>query len=165
MPNLTINGQSYFAVRTTGHSAAVGDPGGSKAHWHQIRLRSWPCGNFTVHIDGQAVRLLLRPTAQSVQGSMITTIEGLNPATLTQCSWLGSSIRRRRANTASLVRSCRPQRYFRRTQPERTADRGRYDRQSLPLRYLLAHRWRRQASCCYIMNRAAEMTNEGASHA
>jgi hypothetical protein len=31
-----------FCRRTTGHSAAVGDPGGSKAHWDKIRLRSRP---------------------------------------------------------------------------------------------------------------------------
>jgi isoquinoline 1-oxidoreductase alpha subunit len=78
MPNLTINGQSYFAdappdtpllwviredLRLTGTKYGCG-----------IGL----CGSCTVHIDGQAVRSCSIPVS-AVEGSMITTIEGLNP--------------------------------------------------------------------------------------
>ena len=79
MPNLTINGQSFFAdappdtpllwviredLRLTGTKYGCG-----------IAL----CGSCTVHINGQAVRSC-SITVGEVVGASITTIEGLHPA-------------------------------------------------------------------------------------
>ena len=79
MPNLTINGQSYFAdapldtpllwviredLRLTGTKYGCG-----------IGL----CGCCTVHVDGQAVRSCSIDVG-AVEGKLITTIEGLDPA-------------------------------------------------------------------------------------
>ena len=79
MPNLTINGQSYFAdappdtpllwviredLRLTGTKYGCG---------------SGLCGSCTVHIDGRAERSCL-VTVDEVRGALITTIEGLDPA-------------------------------------------------------------------------------------
>src|SRR5260370_20882520 len=79
MPNLTINGQSYFDDA----------PPDTPLLWvirEDLRLTGTKygcgvglCGSCTVHIDGQAVRSC-SVTVGSVEGSMITTIEGLNPA-------------------------------------------------------------------------------------
>ena len=79
MPNLTINGQSYFADA----------PPDTPLLWvirEDLRLTGTKygcgvglCGSCTVHIDGQAVRSCSIPVG-AVEGSMITTIEGLNPA-------------------------------------------------------------------------------------
>jgi isoquinoline 1-oxidoreductase alpha subunit len=79
MPNLTINGQSYFAdappdtpllwviredLRLTGTKYGCG---------------SGLCGSCTVHIDGRAERSCL-VTVGEVGGALIITIEGLDPA-------------------------------------------------------------------------------------
>ena len=79
MPNLTINGQSYFAdappdtpllwviredLRLTGTKFGCG-----------IGL----CGCCTVHVDGHAVRSC-SISVGDVEGKLITTIEGLDPA-------------------------------------------------------------------------------------
>ena len=79
MPNLTINGQSYFAdappdtpllwviredLRLTGTKYGCG-----------IGL----CGCCTVHVNGRAVRSCTI-TVGEVGGALITTIEGLDPA-------------------------------------------------------------------------------------
>ena len=89
MPNLTINGQSYFADA----------PPDTPLLWvirEDLRLTGTKygcgvglCGSCTVHIDGQAVRSC-SVTVGSVEGSMITTIEGLNPANAhpVQLAWI-----------------------------------------------------------------------------
>ena len=79
MPNLTINGQSYFAdappdtpllwviredLRLTGTKFGCG---------------SGLCGSCTVHIDGRPERSCL-VTVGEAGGALITTIEGLDPA-------------------------------------------------------------------------------------
>ena len=79
MPNLTINGQSYFA------DAPLDTP----LLWvirEDLRLTGTKygcgaglCGSCTVHIDGEAVRSCLIALGE-VQGVSITTIEGLHPA-------------------------------------------------------------------------------------
>ena len=76
MPNLTINGQSYFADA----------PPDTPLLWvirEDLRLTGTKygcgvglCGSCTVHIDGKAVRSCSIPVV-AVEGSMITTIEGL----------------------------------------------------------------------------------------
>jgi isoquinoline 1-oxidoreductase subunit alpha len=89
MPNLTINGQSYFAdaspdtpllwviredLRLTGTKYGCG-----------IGL----CGSCTVHIGGMAVRSC-SVTVGEVDGASITTIEGLNPSSThpVQQAWI-----------------------------------------------------------------------------
>jgi len=89
MPNLTINGQSYFAdappdtpllwviredLRLTGTKYGCG-----------IGL----CGSCTVHIGGMAVRSC-SITVGEVDGASITTIEGLNPSSAhpVQQAWI-----------------------------------------------------------------------------
>src|SRR6478736_1928439 len=79
MPNLTINGQSYF----------VDAPPDTPLLWvirEDLRLTGTKygcgvglCGSCKVHIDGQAVPSCSIPVG-TVEGSIITTIEGLNPA-------------------------------------------------------------------------------------
>ena len=79
MPNLTINGQSYFA------DAPLDTP----LLWvirEDLRLTGTKygcgaglCGSCTVHIDGEAVRSCVIALGE-VQGVSITTIEGLHPA-------------------------------------------------------------------------------------
>ena len=108
MPNLTINGQSYFAdappdtpllwviredLRLTGTKYGCG-----------IGL----CGSCTVHIDGQAMRSC-SISVGAVEGKLITTIEGLHrPEMRIPCNKPGSSIRCRNAAIVNLARSCRP---------------------------------------------------------
>jgi isoquinoline 1-oxidoreductase alpha subunit len=89
MPNLTINGQSYFAdappdtpllwviredLRLTGTKYGCG-----------IGL----CGSCMVHIGGQAVPSC-SVTVGEVDGASITTIEGLDPANAhpVQLAWI-----------------------------------------------------------------------------
>jgi len=77
MPNLTINGQSYFADA----------PPDTPLLWvirEDLRLTGTKygcgigmCGSCTVHVDGQAVRSCSIPVG-SVEGKLITTIEGLD---------------------------------------------------------------------------------------
>ena len=79
MPNLTINGQSYFADA----------PPDTPLLWlirEELRLTgtkygcgSGLCGSCTVHIDGRAERSCL-VTVGEVGSALITTIEGLDPA-------------------------------------------------------------------------------------
>jgi isoquinoline 1-oxidoreductase subunit alpha len=77
MPNLTINGQSYFADA----------PPDTPLLWvirEDLRLTGTKygcgigmCGSCTVHVDGQAVRSC-SVSVGSVEGKLITTIEGLD---------------------------------------------------------------------------------------
>ena len=79
MPNLTINGQSYFADA----------PPDAPLLWvirEDLRLTGTKygcgigmCGSCTVHVDGQAVRSC-SVSVGSVEGKLITTIEGLDPS-------------------------------------------------------------------------------------
>jgi isoquinoline 1-oxidoreductase alpha subunit len=79
MPNLTINGQSFFADA----------PPDTPLLWvirEDLRLTGTKfgcglgvCGACTVHINGQAARSCT-VTVGEVEGSIITTIEGLHPA-------------------------------------------------------------------------------------
>jgi isoquinoline 1-oxidoreductase alpha subunit len=79
MPNLTINGQSYFADA----------PPDTPLLWvirEDLRLTGTKygcgmnvCGSCTVHIDGRAIRSC-SVTVGEVVGANITTIEGLDPA-------------------------------------------------------------------------------------
>lgn len=79
MPNLTINGQSYFADA----------PPETPLLWvirEDLRLTGTKygcgigmCGSCTVHVDGRAVRSCSIPVG-AVEGASITTIEGLDPA-------------------------------------------------------------------------------------
>jgi isoquinoline 1-oxidoreductase subunit alpha len=79
MPNLTINGQSFFADA----------PPDTPLLWvirEDLRLTGTKygcgiamCGSCTVHINGQAVRSC-SITVGEVVGTSITTIEGLHPA-------------------------------------------------------------------------------------
>ena len=79
MPNLTINGQSYFADA----------PSDTPLLWvirEDLRLTGTKygcgmglCGSCTVHIDGHAVRSCAVTVGDAV-GTSITTIEGLDPA-------------------------------------------------------------------------------------
>ena len=103
MPNLTINGQSYF----------VDAPPDTPLLWvirEDLRLTGTKygcgvglCGSCKVHIDGQAVPSCSIPVG-TVEGSIITTIEGLNPANAhpAQQAWIGkasSGLRRMRMST------------------------------------------------------------------
>ncbi len=93
MPNLTINGHSYFAdappdtpllwviredLRLTGTKYGCG-----------IGL----CGSCTVHVDGRAVRACSL-TVGEAEGMSITTIEGLDPANAhpVQQAWIESQV-------------------------------------------------------------------------
>jgi isoquinoline 1-oxidoreductase alpha subunit len=93
MPNLTINGQSYFAdappdtpllwviredLRLTGTKFGCG---------------SGLCGSCTVHIDGRAERSCL-VTVGEAAGTLITTIEGLDPASShpVQRAWIEQQV-------------------------------------------------------------------------
>jgi isoquinoline 1-oxidoreductase alpha subunit len=79
MPNLTINGQSFFADA----------PPDTPLLWvirEDLRLTGTKfgcgigvCGACTVHINGQAVRSC-SITVGEAQGALITTIEGLHPS-------------------------------------------------------------------------------------
>jgi len=79
MPNLTINGQSFFADA----------PPDTPLLWvirEDLRLTGTKfgcgmglCGACTVHIDGHAVRSCMVKLSE-VEGASITTIEGLHPA-------------------------------------------------------------------------------------
>jgi isoquinoline 1-oxidoreductase alpha subunit len=93
MPNLTINGQSYFADA----------PPGTPLLWvirEDLRLTGTKygcgiglCGACTVHINGQAVRSC-SITVGEVDGASITTIEGLNPANAhpVQQAWIEQQV-------------------------------------------------------------------------
>ncbi len=93
MPNLTINGQSYFA------DASPDTP----LLWvirEDLRLTGTKygcgmglCGSCTVHIDGRAERSCL-VTVGEVGGALITTIEGLDPANShpVQLAWIEQQV-------------------------------------------------------------------------
>ena len=109
MPNLTINGQSYFADA----------PPDTPLLWvirEDLRLTGTKygcgvglCGSCTVHVDGQAVRSC-SISVGAVEGKLITTIEGLDSGNAhgIPCNRPGSSIRCRNAAIANPARSCRP---------------------------------------------------------
>jgi isoquinoline 1-oxidoreductase subunit alpha len=79
MPQLMINGQSYFSD----------SPPDTPLLWvirEELRLTGTKfgcgaglCGSCTVHVNGEAVRSCLVKVSD-VEGSAITTIEGLHPA-------------------------------------------------------------------------------------
>jgi isoquinoline 1-oxidoreductase alpha subunit len=89
MPNLTINGQSYFSDA----------PPDTPLLWvirEDLRLTGTKygcgtglCGSCTVHIDGRAERSCLI-TVQEAGNALITTIEGLDPANAhpVQVAWI-----------------------------------------------------------------------------
>ena len=89
MPQLTINGQSYFSDA----------PPDTPLLWvirEELRLTGTRygcgmglCGSCTVHVNGQAVRSCLVPVSDA-QGMLITTIEGLDPANVhpVQQAWI-----------------------------------------------------------------------------
>ena len=89
MPNLTINGQSYFSDA----------PPDTPLLWvirEDLRLTGTKygcgtglCGSCTVHIDGRAERSCLI-TVQQADSALITTIEGLDPANAhpVQVAWI-----------------------------------------------------------------------------
>jgi isoquinoline 1-oxidoreductase alpha subunit len=79
MPQLMINGQSYFSD----------SPPDTPLLWvirEELRLTGTKfgcgaglCGSCTVHVNGEAVRSCLVKVSD-VEGATITTIEGLHPA-------------------------------------------------------------------------------------
>jgi len=79
MPQLMINGQSYFSD----------SPPDTPLLWvirEELRLTGTKfgcgaglCGSCTVHVNGEAVRSCLVKVSD-VEGAAITTIEGLHPA-------------------------------------------------------------------------------------
>jgi isoquinoline 1-oxidoreductase subunit alpha len=93
MPNLTINGQSYFADA----------PSDTPLLWvirEDLRLTGTKygcgigaCGACTVHVDGVAVRSCM-VTVGELGGARITTIEGLDPANAhpVQQAWIEQQV-------------------------------------------------------------------------
>ena len=93
MPNLTINGQSFFADA----------PPDTPLLWvirEDLRLTGTKfgcgmglCGACTVHLDGHAVRSCMVKLSE-VEGVSITTIEGLDPhgAHPLQKAWLEADV-------------------------------------------------------------------------
>ena len=93
MPQLNINGQSYFSDA----------PPDTPLLWvirEELRLTGTRygcgmgvCGSCTVHINGQAVRSCLVPVSDA-QGMLITTIEGLDPANVhpVQQAWIEQQV-------------------------------------------------------------------------
>src|SRR5258708_20307497 len=60
------------------HPAVVGDPRGTQADRHQIRLRHCLCGACMVHIEGKRAFSCQTQVSQ-VAGKAVTTIEALSP--------------------------------------------------------------------------------------
>jgi len=93
MPQLNINGQSYFSDA----------PPDTPLLWvirEELRLTGTRygcglgvCGSCTVHVNGQAVRSCLVPVSDA-QGVLITTIEGLDPANVhpVQQAWIEQQV-------------------------------------------------------------------------
>jgi isoquinoline 1-oxidoreductase alpha subunit len=93
MPNLTINGQSYFADA----------PSDTPLLWvirEDLRLTGTKygcgigaCGACTVHVDGEAVRSCMVSVGE-LGGARITTIEGLDPANAhpVQQAWIEQQV-------------------------------------------------------------------------
>ena len=164
MPNLTINGQSYFADA----------PPDTPLLWlirEELRLTgtkygcgSGLCGSCTVHIDGRAERSCL-VTVGEVGSALITTIEGLDPASshpvqrawiehqVPQCGYCQSGQIMQAA--ALLAANPNPS-----NEQIVEAMNGNLCRCATYSRIVSAVK-----RAAEIMNRAAEMTNEGASHA
>jgi isoquinoline 1-oxidoreductase subunit alpha len=93
MPNLTINGQSYFADA----------PSDTPLLWvirEDLRLTGTKygcgigaCGACTVHVNGEAVRSCMISVGE-LGGAHITTIEGLDPANAhpVQQAWIEQQV-------------------------------------------------------------------------
>jgi isoquinoline 1-oxidoreductase alpha subunit len=93
MPNLTINGQSYFADA----------PSDTPLLWvirEDLRLTGTKygcgigaCGACTVHVNGEAVRSCMISVGE-LGGANITTIEGLDPANAhpVQQAWIEQQV-------------------------------------------------------------------------
>jgi isoquinoline 1-oxidoreductase alpha subunit len=93
MPNLTINGLSYFADA----------PSDTPLLWvirEDLRLTGTKygcgigaCGACTVHVDGEAVRSCMVSVGE-LGGARITTIEGLDPANAhpVQQAWIEQQV-------------------------------------------------------------------------
>ena len=164
MPNLTINGQSHFADA----------PPDTPLLWvirEDLRLTGTKygcgvglCGSCTVHIDGQAVRSC-SVTVGSVEGAMITTIEGLSPinAHPVQQAWIEHQVpqcgycQSGQIMQAAALLSKNPNPSEQQIVDGMTGNLCRCATYSR-----IVGAVKRAAE---IMNRAAENTNEGASHA
>src|SRR6201989_3021953 len=90
MPNLMINGQSYFAD-------APSDPPLLWVIREDLRLTGTKygcgtglCGSCTVHIDGRPEPSCLITVQETPGNALITTIEGLDPANThpVQVAWI-----------------------------------------------------------------------------
>jgi isoquinoline 1-oxidoreductase subunit alpha len=93
MPQLNINGQSYFSDA----------PPDTPLLWvirEELRLTGTRygcgmglCGSCTVHVNGQAMRSCLVPVGDA-HGVLITTIEGLDPANVhpVQQAWIEQQV-------------------------------------------------------------------------
>jgi len=163
MPNLTINGQSYFADA----------PPDTPLLWvirEDLRLTGTKfgcgvglCGSCTVHIDGHAVRSCA-VTVGSVEGAMITTIEGLSPASThpVQQAWIEHQVpqcgycQSGQIMQAAALLSKNPS-----PSEQQIVDgmNGNLCRCATYSRIVGAVR-----RAAEIMSRAAEISNEGASH-
>jgi isoquinoline 1-oxidoreductase alpha subunit len=144
MPNLTINGQSHFADA----------PPDTPLLWvlrEDLRLTGTKygcgvglCGSCTVHIDGHAVRSC-SVTVGSVEGALITTIEGLSPTGThpVQQAWIEHQVPQCGYCQSGQIMQADT---FEEPEPQRAANRRWYERQSLPMRHLLAHRRCRETS-------------------
>jgi isoquinoline 1-oxidoreductase subunit alpha len=94
MPQLSINGQSYFSD----------SPPDTPLLWvirEELRLTGTRfgcglgvCGSCTVHINGQAVRSCLIKVGDVDAATIITTIEGLDPANVhpVQQAWIEQQV-------------------------------------------------------------------------
>jgi isoquinoline 1-oxidoreductase alpha subunit len=163
MPNLTINGQSYFADA----------PPDTPLLWvirEDLRLTGTKygcgvglCGSCTVHIDGHAVRSCA-VTVGSVEGALITTIEGLSSASthpvqqawiehqVPQCGYCQSGQIMQAAALLSMNQNPSEQQIV-------DGMNGNLCRCATYSRIVGAVK-----RAAEIMSRAAEITNEGASH-
>ena len=145
MPNLTINGQSYFADA----------PPDTPLLWvirEDLRLTGTKygcgvglCGSCTVHIDGQAVRSC-SVTVGAVEGCTDHDHRGPEPGQRPS----GAAGLDRASGAAMRLLPVRPDHAgrgvaFEEPEPHRAADRRWHERQSVPLRHLLAHRRCREA--------------------
>ena len=140
MPNLTINGQSYFADA----------PSDTPLLWvirEDLRLTGTKygcgmglCGSCTVHIDGHAVRSCAVTVGDAV-GTSITTIEGLDPANAhpVQQAWIEFQVPQcGYCQSGQIMQAAASA--IGQFEPQRAADRRGDERQPLSLCHLFAHR-------------------------